>query len=188
MEKAEGSKTLGPTEAEIAAITKTRYTRRRRASFGDLFLVATALLLTLIITLPIYFRRAHSIWWNPFRNIENGVSTRLVSDPSRPIMVVNDFPDPGLVEYNGTWYSFGTNQKFSTTDIHVPIAVSQDFKNWTVVDQDALPDLGAWELPINHWAPDVIRRVRLVSTDGSNPVLTWASRMTGNLSCITPAR
>jgi hypothetical protein len=76
-----------------------------------------------------------------------------------------NFPDPGLIEHNGTWFAYGTNPKKKTADtIHVPVATSTNFVNWTLHEgYDALPTLGGWEKEVNHWAPDVIQRVSILS-------------------------
>lgn len=73
-------------------------------------------------------------------------------------LVINaDFPDPSFVETpEGIWYAFGTNSK----DKKVQVASSKDFETWTVLDIDALPNVAPWETEKDHWAPDVIRRVR----------------------------
>lgn len=90
--------------------------------------------------------------------------TRLSPSYSRksnaPLFALNDFPDPGLINHNGTWFAYGTNpQKNNATCVHVPVATSTDFLNWTLFDgHDALPTVGGWEMKINHWAPDVIQR------------------------------
>lgn len=54
---------------------------------------------------------------------------------------------------NGTWYAFATNNGV----YNVQVAVSDDFENWTVLNQDALPDAGPWSDGTNVWAPDVVQ-------------------------------
>ncbi|KAL1846818.1 hypothetical protein Plec18170_008959 [Paecilomyces lecythidis] len=67
-----------------------------------------------------------------------------------------DFPDPSFVgDPNGGWYAFGTNGNGKT----IQVASSPDFQKWTLLNKEALPTLGGWETNVNHWAPDVIRRV-----------------------------
>ncbi|RAL06052.1 glycoside hydrolase family 43 protein [Aspergillus ibericus CBS 121593] len=74
---------------------------------------------------------------------------------NRPIRVVDDFPDPGLVHVNGTWYAYGTNANVP----HVPVATSPNFTTWTRRQgYDALPILSSWETNVDHYAPDVIQR------------------------------
>ncbi|KAI9035371.1 glycoside hydrolase family 43 protein [Aspergillus affinis] len=91
---------------------------------------------------------------------------RTSDDPSyadmanRPLLVVDNFPDPGLFHVNGTWFAYGTNAAINDTQVpHVPLATSTNFKDWTRVEAyDALPTIGSWESSVNHWAPDVIQR------------------------------
>lgn len=77
-------------------------------------------------------------------------------------MAINaDFPDPSFVQHtDGTWYAFGTNGNGK----HIQVAHSPDFQTWTLLDVDALPTLAGWETDVDHWAPDVIRRVGWRST------------------------
>ncbi|RJE25012.1 Glycosyl hydrolases family 43 [Aspergillus sclerotialis] len=77
-----------------------------------------------------------------------------------PILALDNFPDPGLLHFNGTWLAYGTNTKRNDPNTtHVQVATSQDFKNWTKLDgYDAMPTLGGWESGVNHWAPDVFQR------------------------------
>lgn len=79
-----------------------------------------------------------------------------------PRLVLNtDFPDPSFVQADdGTWYAFGTNGNGK----RVQVATSRDFQNWNLLDKEALPTLAGWETEVDHWAPDVIRRVRPLHT------------------------
>ncbi|KAK1147302.1 hypothetical protein N8T08_001379 [Aspergillus melleus] len=91
---------------------------------------------------------------------------RKPDDPSyadmanRPLLVVDNFPDPGLLHVNGTWFAHGTNAAVNDTKVpHVPVATSTNFKNWThIKEYDTLPAIGDWETKVDHWAPDVIQR------------------------------
>lgn len=142
---------------------RSRWTRRRIIFFVGLTLLALGLV-AIIVALPIVLLR---------RGKDKGDKRAAVGNPggpalqvnypshSQPIMVVENFPDPGLLEYNGTWYAFATNPKKFDQNVypHVPMAVSYNFINWTLLSQDALPVVGLWEKEENHWAPDVLRRV-----------------------------
>ena len=67
-----------------------------------------------------------------------------------------NFPDPSFVQHDdGKWYAFGTNGNGK----RVQVATSPDFKTWTLLDKEILPTLAGWETEVDHWAPDVIRRV-----------------------------
>lgn len=136
------------------------WTRRDLTILGVLGALALALI-ALCIALPIHFthRENDGDSWTPYRSKHDDPSYKI--EENTPIWAIHDFPDPGLLEYNGTWYAFGTNpHKNDPTSIHIPVATSANFVNWTLHDGwDALPTIGNWERKINHWAPDVIRRV-----------------------------
>lgn len=81
-----------------------------------------------------------------------------VQEVGAVLAIDSDFPDPSFVQAaDGTWYAFGTNGNGK----RVQVASSVDFKSWTLLDKEALPTLASWETEIDHWAPDVIRRVIL---------------------------
>ncbi|PYI19482.1 Arabinanase/levansucrase/invertase [Aspergillus violaceofuscus CBS 115571] len=79
---------------------------------------------------------------------------------NQPIQVLSDFPDPGLLHVNSTWYTYGTNAVKNNSEVpHVPVATSRDFSSWKLLNgHDAMPSLSNWETNINHYAPDVIQR------------------------------
>jgi beta-xylosidase len=62
-----------------------------------------------------------------------------------------DFPDPDILEVDGTYYAYATN---SSTQ-NVQVATSTDLTTWEVLDEDALPDLPSWVIPGKTWAPEV---------------------------------
>lgn len=59
-----------------------------------------------------------------------------------------DFPDPGLLFYQGMWYAFATNEG----GVHIQMASSPDGVHWEYLGE-ALPDLPAWVQPGQEWAP-----------------------------------
>ena len=141
------------------------WTRRGIVIFSVLISLGVALL-ALVITLPIILTRHYAKMskdlgdcWAPYRPEHDDPSYKIADN--RPIYAIHNFPDPGLIQHNGTWYAFGTNPKKNDPDtIHVPVATSTNFVNWTLHDgYDAMPTIGNWEKEVNHWAPDVIQRV-----------------------------
>jgi arabinan endo-1,5-alpha-L-arabinosidase len=66
-------------------------------------------------------------------------------------VVDEDFPDPDLLEVDGTYYAYATN----TATLNVQVATSTDLETWEVSDTDALPELPAWVIPGKTWAPEV---------------------------------
>lgn len=89
------------------------------------------------------------------------ISRRQTNTPKEGLAIEKNFPDPGFVYFNKTWYAFATNSIVNDLSevFHVPVAVSSDFKHWNITGRDALPTLTDWETSKDHWAPDVIRRV-----------------------------
>lgn len=85
-----------------------------------------------------------------------------------PKLAINaSFPDPGFVQdTNGTWYAFATNGNGK----RVQVASSTDFETWDLLDIEALQNLSTWETDRNHWAPDVVRRVRFFT-----PIITMTA-------------
>jgi hypothetical protein len=139
---------------------------RQKVAVGALGFVWIALI-ALTIALPIYFTKTYGFakdtdgyWQIPQPNEDSSYR----SEANRPVFALMNFPDPGLIEHNGTWFAYGTNPKKRNADtIHVPVATSTNFVNWTLHEgYDALPTLGGWEKKVNHWAPDVIQRVSVL--------------------------
>ncbi|MGA5301516.1 glycoside hydrolase family 43 protein [Nucisporomicrobium flavum] len=69
---------------------------------------------------------------------------------TNPVFLEN-FPDPGAILVDGTWYAYGTNDATR----NVPILTSPDLVTWTPAG-DALPAVGTWAERGNTWAPEVI--------------------------------
>jgi beta-xylosidase len=65
----------------------------------------------------------------------------------------HDFPDPFILNDNGTYYAFSTN----VGSAHVPILRSDTLASWTLLG-DALPELPAWSEEVGDlvWAPGVL--------------------------------
>ncbi|KAL1301639.1 hypothetical protein AAFC00_005862 [Neodothiora populina] len=102
--------------------------------------------------------------------------------PIRQAIYAN-FPDPAIIEHEGMWYAFATNNaagilkmptnqsSYEFGSSNVQIATSKDYANWTLMDSlhDPLPTLGAWVTnqmsdthpPVpkaNVWAPEILQR------------------------------
>ncbi|WPH04489.1 Hypothetical protein R9X50_00738000 [Acrodontium crateriforme] len=77
-----------------------------------------------------------------------------------PIIQGQDFPDPGLIRTDNGWHAFATTSRVKGKDIHVQMASSPDFKQWTYHSgQDPLTNLPSWVDAANPqvWAPEVSR-------------------------------
>ncbi len=66
-------------------------------------------------------------------------------------VVRGNFPDPGVIRADGTWYAFGTNDGSA----NVPMIASVDLVTWAR-GGDVLPQLGRWASPGRTWAPEVV--------------------------------
>lgn len=185
----------GKKKGIFARLCSRPYTRRRIIILGALgFLIAT--ILVLVITLPIVLTKLHKhkdpgdlYQLYPTKH-EDRSYTILENEP---VYAIHNFPDPGLLNHNGTWYAFGTNpHKRDPLSIHVPVATSTDFVNWTLHDgYDAMPGLGDWEVAQNHWAPDVIERVSSPDRKIESfniPITDMIYRMMENSSCTIQAK
>jgi hypothetical protein len=171
------------------------FTRRRITILGGLIFFILALLV-LVITLPIVLTRAHKHKdpgdvYHLYSTKHDDPSYRIVEN--KPVYAIHNFPDPGLLNHNGTWYAYGTNpHKHDPQSIHIPVATSTDFVNWTLHEgYDAMPTLGNWEMAVNHWAPDVIERVSSRSSllkHSGIPESDISYRMMENSFFTTPAK
>ena len=103
-------------------------------------------------------------------------SESAVATFTNPVYLEN-FPDPGAILADGTWYAYGTNN----TSQNVPILTSPDLITWTPAG-DALPEVGKWAERGNTWAPEVI------ATDGGYLLYYTARSTATNLQCIGVAR
>ena len=123
---------------------------RKKLALLVLIAVAGVIIIVLVITLPVVLLR---------RGPPDDPSYHI--EANRPRRVLGNFPDPGLLRVNNTWYAYGTNAETNVTEVaNVPVAISHDFTNWTkLADHDVLPTEGHWEANVNHWAPDAIQRV-----------------------------
>jgi beta-xylosidase len=66
-------------------------------------------------------------------------------------VIDQDFPDPDVLEIDGTYYAYATNGQTR----NVQVATSTDLASWEMSDVDALPELPSWVIPGKTWAPEV---------------------------------
>jgi beta-xylosidase len=64
----------------------------------------------------------------------------------------SNFPDPGVIRVDGTYYAYGTNGPHG----NIPLLTSTDLVHWTGKG-DALPSVGPWAQSGYTWAPEVMR-------------------------------
>lgn len=63
-----------------------------------------------------------------------------------------DFPDPSVIEVDGTYYAFATNGPAGT----VQVLTSRDLSDWSIAGS-ALAGVASWARPGFTWAPSVAR-------------------------------
>jgi len=84
-----------------------------------------------------------------------GAATPSLGDSGWSPALPNDFPDPSVLYWNGTYYGFAT-QSFSTGPVtNIQVATSSDGVHWTPSGIDALPVLPPWAETGDTWAPSV---------------------------------
>ena len=66
-------------------------------------------------------------------------------------VIDQDFPDPDVLEVDGTYYAYATNGQ----NRNVQVATSTDLATWEVLSEDALPTLPDWIIEGKTWAPEV---------------------------------
>ncbi len=66
-----------------------------------------------------------------------------------------DFPDPTVININGTYYAYATQATHNGKTINIQVASSKDLFNWKY-EGDALPQKPTWASNTqDFWAPDV---------------------------------
>jgi hypothetical protein len=70
--------------------------------------------------------------------------------------LAQDFADPSVMLYDGTYYAFATqNYSSATATVNIQMATSSNGTTWTPSNVDALPQLPSWARPGNTWSPTV---------------------------------
>ena len=78
-------------------------------------------------------------------------ATQETAAPSGNPVIDRNFPDPDVLEVDGTYYLYATEGNGR----NVQVATSPDLSTWEVLDDDALPQLPTWVIPGKTWAPEV---------------------------------
>ncbi len=103
------------------------------------------------------------------------------ASPSAATPVLDqDFPDPDILEVDGTYYAYATQRPGPNQNIQ--LATSKDLKTWQTADKDPLPELPAWATTGRTWAPEVTK-----IGDGYVMYFT-AHSVNPDLQCIGVAR
>lgn len=71
--------------------------------------------------------------------------------PAAAPVIDRNFPDPDVLKVGDTYYAYATEDNAK----NVQVAESTDLQNWTVLTEDALPELPSWVIPGKTWAPEV---------------------------------
>ena len=83
--------------------------------------------------------------------------TTATDDESKHNPVLNmDFPDPTVININGTYYAYATQASHDGTMINIQVASSKNLFKWEY-EGDALPHKPTWASNTqDFWAPDVL--------------------------------
>lgn len=87
--------------------------------------------------------------------VAGAITTAAAANLSTTPAIASNFPDPSIINADGTWYAYATGDKGN----HIQLAQSSNLVNWTVLNQDALPNPGNWSNGASVWTPDVLRLV-----------------------------
>jgi hypothetical protein len=87
--------------------------------------------------------------------VSDGVTTPAAAANWSPVHP-GDFPDPSILQYQGSYYAFAT-QSFAPVaqTINIQVSTSSDGIHWTQTKIDALPTLPPWAQKGDTWAPSV---------------------------------
>jgi arabinan endo-1,5-alpha-L-arabinosidase len=107
-------------------------------------------------------------------------SSSAAAEDGNPVLD-QDFPDPDVLEVDGTYYAYATNGNSQ----NVQVATSTDLTSWEVLTTDALPQLPAWVIPGKTWAPEVTmfgpgRFVMYATTTNFDPTLQCIAAATAD--------
>lgn len=88
------------------------------------------------------------------------LATAAQAEPSFVPVLEDNFPDAFVLQHQGEFIAYATND-----GANLPIAVSRDLVNWTILmdpanpnkKYDGLPRLGRWAKEERTWAPEVIQ-------------------------------
>ena len=90
-------------------------------------------------------------------------------------VIDRNFPDPDVLRVDDTYYAYATEDNAK----NVQIAESTDLQNWTVLNEDAMPDLPSWVIPGKTWAPEVTE-----VSEGNYVLYFTATNFDPALQCI----
>jgi GH43 family beta-xylosidase len=85
-------------------------------------------------------------------NVPSGTDD-VASLKENPVLNMN-FPDPTVINVDGTYYAYATQGRSEGNTNHVQVASSKDLFHWKYLG-DALPEKPSWA-SYNFWAPDVL--------------------------------
>ncbi len=98
-----------------------------------------------------------------------------VSETGPTAAIDRNFPDPDVLKVGDTFYAYATNDNAR----NVQVAQSSDGETWSVIDEDAFPDLPSWVIPGKTWAPEVTE-----VSPGSFVLYFTATNFQPTLQCI----
>ncbi len=78
-----------------------------------------------------------------------------LADPGVVVTPNQDVPDPYVIETNGVYVMFSSQDGYFSPN--VPVRVSYHLTDWTTPPIDAMPTLPSWAQPGFTWSPDVLK-------------------------------
>jgi len=135
---------------------------------------------TLVAVIALAVMAVAGVWIVNAQAQAQSLNTTTVEAAAVPpqLIIDRDFPDPDISRFGDTYYAYSTN-----SGPNLPVATASSIDGtWTVSDQDALPQLGAWAQPGRTWAPDVSQR-----PDGSYLLYYAAHSVNPDRQCIGAA-
>jgi beta-xylosidase len=116
-----------------------------------------------------------------FAGLAIAIASAAVAEPSFVPVLTQNFPDAFVLAHGSEFIAYSTND-----GANVPVAVSRNLRQWTVLTDpsdpkrkyDALPRLGSWAKEGFTWAPEVL------DLNGKYLLYYTASDREKNMQCV----
>jgi Glycosyl hydrolases family 43 len=136
-----------------------QFTHSEKKTYRFIFSLRSKLFLAMV-AIPAYLlvsSALHSVGNRQIQKVQTDTTSNPFGSILGPVITAN-FPDPAIIWDNGVSYAFATNNRGIGGPMrHVQMATSTDNQTWTLLPQDVLPQVGAWETGASVWAPDVVK-------------------------------
>lgn len=112
----------------------------------DIYKYSSSMLFSILLYTTVLFSPLAPVYARPVNSVDVSSSTDLCAVKAQIVKrsetgpVIDNFPDPSIIEVDGTWYAFGTGRGST----HVSMARSSDFATWEKLPDDAFPAVPGW--------------------------------------------